>query len=376
MGVSRMFPRGGVLWVKVQDSRQGIAPHNVSLGVPVDAKDGEGEAKRFALVKTLREGRYRPPAQSLAFPAFLAKYERHYVAAAGPERRASREASWLRDGAQLRHLLDWFAARGLKTLAVIQPKHCEQFRDARLAGDKALATVKHNQRVARAAWNWAIRQDLVSSNPWVGMRFPKETKQDPRNLSPLEIRQVFPLALSRNPDYHARMALALYAGLRMGECDRLLQSDLEWGQDGFIRLGPGKDGEPRTTLFPAELQAILTPWKKAHAPRSLVLGPTNHVVLQQFIARLSKRLTVPFSFHDLRKTFAGMLAARGVPTTRIRDYLGHSSVATTETHYVARCHEAVSTDSAALTFGLSAPGCPNSGTFSGPVAAKAASGAV
>jgi len=43
-------------------------------------------------------------------------------------------------------------------------------------------------------------------------------------------------------------------------------------------------------------------------------------------------------------TFAGTLASQGVPTTRIRDYLGHSSVAVTETYYVGRCREAVAED--------------------------------
>jgi integrase len=40
--------------------------------------------------------------------------------------------------------------------------------------------------------------------------------------------------------------------------------------------------------------------------------------------------------HDLRRTFASLLAAKGVPTTRIRDYLGHASIATTESYYIAR----------------------------------------
>ena len=56
--------------------------------------------------------------------------------------------------------------------------------------------------------------------------------------------------------------------------------------------------------------------------------------------------------HDLRRTFASLLAARGVPTTRIRDYLGLSSVATTEGYYLAR-GQVDHDDVAALRLGLS-----------------------
>jgi integrase len=100
------------------------------------------------------------------------------------------------------------------------------------------------------------------------------------------------------------------------------------------------------------LQSILAPWRKPTEPLSPVLGPCEPHHAQKFMARLSGGLTRPFTFHDLRKTFAGLLAEQGVPTTRIRDYLGHSSVATTETYYVARNRAAVKGDAEGLRFGM------------------------
>ena len=71
---------------------------------------------------------------------------------------------------------------------------------------------------------------------------------------------------------------------------------------------------------------------------------------------LATRASVEFTLHDLRRTFAGMLAEQNVPTTRIRDYLGHSSVATTETYYVKRQREAHVGDGAKLSLGIEAAG--------------------
>jgi integrase len=373
VGVSRVFARGGSLYVKVQSSRKGIVPHNVALGLDAEST-AEAEAKRFAIVRALREGSYKPPVQNLSFAEFKKKFHEHYVAAAGPDRKAIRQRTWERSyGVQIGLMFDWFAARGLRSPRDVTSRHCEIFRDERLSCGKALATVRAAQLVGHAAWAWAARRDIVSQNPWHGMRFPKATKQDPRNLSPLEIQLVFPLARAESQDFHARMALALYSGLRLGECDNLQQRDLVWGDQGFIRLGPGKDGEPRTTLFPSELQSILAGLRKPLEPRSLVLGPCDHKRLQKFVVRLARHLAAPFTFHDLRKTFASLLAQRGVPTTRIRDYLGHSSVATTETYYVGRCHQAVHEDGATLAFGLAqtAPACTKSGAIAGSTAALA-----
>ncbi len=53
--------------------------------------------------------------------------------------------------------------------------------------------------------------------------------------------------------------------------------------------------------------------------------------------RIAAAAKIDFTAHDLRRTFAGILANRfGVPPTRIRGYLGHESLSTTETYYVGR----------------------------------------
>jgi hypothetical protein len=136
-----------------------------------------------------------------------------------------------------------------------------------------------------------------------------------------------------------------------------------------------KDGDPRTTLFPGELQEILKPYR---AILGLVLREASgkqHRTRRvcDLVERAAKASGVDFTLHDLRRTFAGTLADRGVRTKRIRDYHGHSSLATTEGYYVGRNSDVEPSDGQALSFGL-APGgasgvpnvrCDESGCISG-----------
>jgi hypothetical protein len=76
---------------------------------------------------------------------------------------------------------------------------------------------------------------------------------------------------------------------------------------------------------------------------------------------------VDFSIHDLRRTFARLLAEGGVPATRIRDYLGHESVATTESYYLGRNRSIVVADNPRVPVYVHAaprPVGPNSGSES------------
>ncbi|MDE2051891.1 MAG: site-specific integrase, partial [Gammaproteobacteria bacterium] len=71
-------------------------------------------------------------------------------------------------------------------------------------------------------------------------------------------------------------------------------------------------------------------------PSPRTCGRWTPTGLSLAVERVAKKADIDASPHDLRRTFASMLAARGVPAWRIRDYLGHASIATTEGYYVAR----------------------------------------
>ncbi len=77
--------------------------------------------------------------------------------------------------------------------------------------------------------------------------------------------------------------------------------------------------QPRGPLLPLPGRRAAEPSRLAHE-----------------VEGLSARAGVAFSLHSLRRTFASLLVERGVPAVRVRDYLGHASLATTEGYYLAR----------------------------------------
>ncbi|MFC1707051.1 site-specific integrase [Planctomycetota bacterium] len=51
---------------------------------------------------------------------------------------------------------------------------------------------------------------------------------------------------------------------------------------------------------------------------------------------MSKRLGFHFTMHTFRRSLASLLVKQGAPLADVRDQLGHSSMKTTESYYVAR----------------------------------------
>lgn len=351
MAVSKPFKRGKRWYVSVRHEGK---QKQIALGV-TDEKKAINEAGHIA--REIDRGTWKIVEQVYTLDSFMAAYEKHYKNKAGQEAetKESRENSWRTDSCNLRAVMDFLKAQGVTKLTKVSVKHAEQFRDARMlqpCGKReglSVETVRKDVRVAKAAWNWAMRQELVLVNPWTKITFPKRKISDPRNLSHLEARQALEAA-ARHPraDLLKAVGLGLYAGLRLAEIMRLDYADLVWGADGFIRVRAGKDREPRTTLFPAELQAILTPYKTTAGP--VVTTYNDKRILGNSVRDLGAAFPSPWSLHDLRRSFASLLAERGVSTTRIRDYLGHTSVATTEGYYLRRNHDAVAAHG--LSFGL------------------------
>ncbi len=227
------------------------------------------------------------------------------------------------------------------------------------------ATVNHDLRVGKAAWSWAVVSGIARDNPFKGVKLIKLPTYEPRNLSELEIHRAIDAAKRESAAHYGLFCVALYAGLRLAELAALEWPDVDFGDgvtggvtgEGSIRvrcsaLFHTKSRKPRTIPLAAELRAVLKPMRSTLGLcfRSEASTPLDERNIRRAIARISRRSGVDFSIHDLRRTFAGLLAARGVPAWRIRDYLGHQSVATTEGYYVAR-GSVEAADVAGLRFG-------------------------
>jgi integrase len=345
--------------------------------VALDTRD-ERKAKMLAAALRLKveSGEWEPPPVRKKNAAktlrdFEREYVEAYISAAGTSRVEDRRRAWRSDGCQLAALLEWLEAppRAIATLEAVTREVVLAFVDERRKRG-SLETTRRVIRIAKAAWNWArARGHVAGENPWREVPLPRRRLADPRNLTDLELaRLVARAATWRWPEVWAFGACGLYAGLRCGEIAQLEVTDLD-AAAGLVRVRPFKHGGPRDTLYPPELQAILVGRTDA-AEKRAALGASPRLFPEVAIAdgaderaaevwgrRVTSLLRASgvkdATLHDLRRTFAGILARRGVPVTRIRDYLGHESIATTEGYYVGRT-EAVPADGALFGLGLGA----------------------
>lgn len=363
MGVSKPFRRGLVWYAKVRPEK-GAPGFGRGYNVTLDTRDERrAELRRAKLALDVAEGRWKPPEKTLTLDKFVTDYTESYLNANGAAGREARAKAWQSDAHQLANVVAWLKRRPVTRVAAVTHADALAYKEWRVTEPRAndrppvsVETVKRTIRVAKAAWNWAIARGFAPSpNPWCKIPFPKRERSDPRNLSEFELRKVWAAAPERAAGtFVAMMSVALYAGLRLGEICTLDQAELRW-DDGLIRVAPGKDREPRTTIFPPELQAVLTAFKR---PFGLVFRRTKRGLawsregVDAAIRRIAARAGVDFTLHDLRRTFAGLLAKRGVPTPRIRDYLGHASITTTEGYYLGRNDDADPADAAKLQLNL------------------------
>jgi integrase len=198
----------------------------------------------------------------------------------------------------------------------------------------------------------AMKLGAIASNPVVLVDRPGRLRSRPtlttsRFLRPAEVHAVIRAAAAENQQDAAMFLVAAFCGVRLGE---LL--DLRWGavnfagssilvESSFVRDASGtpKSGAARTVPLAPEVAAALT----AHAHRrpirsagDLVFCGTRggHVDAKKLRSRYYESLeragVKRVRIHDLRHTFGTVCAAKGIPQTTIKEWMGHADLSTTE----------------------------------------------
>ncbi len=198
----------------------------------------------------------------------------------------------------------------------------------------------------------AMKLEAVASNPVTLVDRPGRLRSRPtlttsRFLRPAEVHAVIRAAGAENEQDAAMFLVAAFCGLRLGE---LL--DLRWRavnfagssilvESSFVRDASGtpKSGAARTVPMAPEVASALA----AHAARGpirsegdLVFCGTRggHVdankLRARYYAALERAGVKRVRIHDLRHTFGTVCAAKGIPQTTIKEWMGHADLSTTE----------------------------------------------
>ncbi len=222
------------------------------------------------------------------------------------------------------------------------------------------ATLARRSATIRSFLAWAVRENLITTNPAIRLQSPKREQRLPHILQNNQIERIFqptpqppPAPDDKNPEPTAeQLALAdrdklilelLYAtAIRVGELVSLDIGDIDLDRRTLRVIGKGN--KERTVPFGQPALNALDDWLRRGRPvlrtddsaRALLLGRRGRrldarqarQVVSDALAALGD--TAARGPHALRHSAATHLLDRGADLRAVQEILGHSSLATTQ----------------------------------------------
>lgn len=194
---------------------------------------------------------------------------------------------------------------------------------------------------------WAMRNNLIESDPFEGGRRPSKPRYKARPAGTRDMLDVF--AKAREPE-RSWAILAAYAGLRCGEIARVSARDLVPSGDGWVlRVPEGKGSKPGSV--PAHPVVVELLKKKQSTGGGGRIWPTMSAqkVSQRANAEF-RRIGAHCRMHELRHAFATELYKQTRDVLTVQHALRHEQLETTA-RYIAFDDDAVSSAISGLAFG-------------------------
>ena len=251
---------------------------------------------------------------------------------------------------------DFLASLGHRaklSLAHIVPKDVRAYRDAEVAAGKSGRTANLSVKVVSAAFNAALRQGYIASNPCTALEnLPHEAAE----RDPFTPAQVTKLVNAAEGDWKGAILLAYYSGARLKDVANMRWSSIDLAAK-LVTFIPGKTkkSEKKVTIpLHPELERHLL---KAPGIGKALLFPSlagkgtggKHGLSGRFAAIMARagiagkimrhtekgRANSSLGFHSLRHSFNSAMANAGVSQEIRQKLTGHASAAvnTTYTHH-------------------------------------------
>ena len=230
----------------------------------------------------------------------------------------------IRDEHTVKKLLPAF---GHLKLAEVTTEIISDYRDERLKKVKPatiyqeLSLMRRMFNVARKEWKW------TKENPVADLSFSIGNKNARERWLTIE-EEHFLLDKATNPLWVRPLLItALHTGMRKGEILGLQWTDVDFTRK-LIMIVKSKNGEKRSIPMSERLSEILQ-GIKVRDISGRVFPIANRSLRVAFDKTLIKAGIKDFRFHDLRHTFATRLVQNGVDLYKVKELLGHKTIAMT-----------------------------------------------
>jgi len=233
------------------------------------------------------------------------------------------------DLSRIKNLQDFLARKGVKKIGSISPGLIEEFMTVVLSGRSA-KTRKNYLTLLKTMLNYAVKWGELDKNPLAGIKPPKIVKKF-HFYSKAEVSKLIHEA---QEPLTTAIIILVNTGLRRAEIFNLRWRDVDlkgkrlrvWPYDGFTPKGK----RPRSVPLNEAALSVFRTLKESADDSEYAFRPFNSMFsIYERFSDLLKRLGIKGTLHDLRHTFASHLAMAGTPIPVIKEFLGHSDIATT-----------------------------------------------
>jgi len=222
-------------------------------------------------------------------------------------------------------------------LAQVSFREVDQFVEHQHHHGRAWATINRRLNALKHFFDFCLDQQWVVGNPVKPSHFVRRGRPLPKALSREQVQRLF--AQIDHPMDRALFLVMLRCGLRVSEVAQLKLEQIDWEQQALsVIQGKGRK-DRRVYMSPdavASVQQCLERHPGAQAQgyvfwnRKRAQQPLSVKAIQKKMERYAKAAGITASCHSLRHTFASDLLEHGAEVVAIRDFLGHSQIASSE----------------------------------------------
>ncbi|MBD5303245.1 MAG: tyrosine-type recombinase/integrase [Bacteroides sp.] len=245
----------------------------------------------------------------------------------------------------IRQFMEWISASG--PASVFDPGSVTT-GDIRawltsIAHHESPLTLRRKTQSLRAYFRFLLKRGAIKSNPAADVTLAKAPKHLPEFVKESEIEEIVE---NYNPDdfhsvrNHIVMLLLYSTGIRREELRTITDADIDFSLKEVKVLG--KRSKQRNIPLPPELLEEIRHWQSVRdnrypdlpTPRPLIAGPSGALsrsaiygIVREALASSSAMRKSP---HVLRHTFATAMLNNGASLDSVKEFLGHSSLSTTQ----------------------------------------------
>jgi site-specific recombinase XerD len=222
-------------------------------------------------------------------------------------------------------------------LAQVSFREVDQFVEYQHQHGRAWATINRRLNALKHFFDFCLEQQFVGGNPVKPSHFVRRGRPLPKALSREQVQRLF--AQIAHPMDRALFLVVLRCGLRVSEVARLKLEQIDWEQQA-LHIVQGKGRKDRRVYRSPDAEASLHACLAQH-PGERAKGYVfwnrkrqgqllSVKAIQKKMERYAKAASITASCHSLRHTFASNLLEHGAEVVAIRDFLGHSQIASSE----------------------------------------------